>query len=140
MAKKPKMDDLQLNMTPMIDVVFQLIIFFVVTLTIEQEYNKEIKLEKAPDGKAITGKEQQSVMVIEVDRRGNISMHGIRIPSRAMLGDMIKRRFAKAGEFPVMIRGDRKTSHKDIRAVMDLCTAAGLWRINFAAIKEEREI
>jgi biopolymer transport protein ExbD len=36
----------------------------------------------------------------------------------------------------VLIEADRRTKHKDVRAVMDACTKAGIWRINFKAIKE----
>ncbi len=36
-----------------------------------------------------------------------------------------------------MIRGDAATRHEDVRKVMDACSAAGLWKIKFAAIKEK---
>ena len=39
---------------------------------------------------------------------------------------------------PVLIRADRRTKHTDVKAVMDICTQSGIWRINFAAIKEEK--
>ena len=44
-------DDGELDMTPMIDIVFQLIIFFIVTITITKEVNPEIEL---PDAKRVT--------------------------------------------------------------------------------------
>jgi biopolymer transport protein ExbD len=50
---------------------------------------------------------------------------------------MLHRRYNKVGEFPVLIRADKKTKHQDVRAVMDLCTSVGLWKINFAAVKQE---
>jgi biopolymer transport protein ExbD len=40
--------------------------------------------------------------------------------------------------FPVMIRADKRTQHKDVRKVMDLCTDVGIWRIDFAAIKDPK--
>ena len=42
--KKPKNEDVSLDMTPMIDVVFQLIIFFVVTLKMSDDKDTTIKL------------------------------------------------------------------------------------------------
>jgi biopolymer transport protein ExbD len=137
MGKKLNVEELELNMTPMIDVVFQLIIFFVVTLRMEAEVNKEIRLEWAPNGPAVKNDQAKGLMIIEVDSRGKVSMHGYRI-DKVMLKGILQRRYNKQGEFPVMIRGDKKTQHKDIRSVMDLCTEVGLWRINFAAIKEQR--
>jgi biopolymer transport protein ExbD len=138
MANKTRLEDADLNMTPMIDVVFQLIIFFVVTLRMEKEFNKEIVLEKSPHSPPIESDKMRGTMVIEIDRRGNITMAGFRIPPDLLRG-MIKRRFAKQGEFPVLIRADRKTPHQHVRAVMDMCSEAGLWRLNFAAIKEKRQ-
>jgi len=130
-------EDVELNMTPMIDVVFQLIIFFVVTLRMEKEYNREIRLEKSPHGPAIKADEQRTTMVIEVDKGGRLSLHGARVPID-MLQGIIQRRFNKYGAFPILIRADKQTKHQDVRRVMDLCTGVGIWRINFAAIKEER--
>jgi biopolymer transport protein ExbD len=137
MSKKLNTEELELNMTPMIDVVFQLIIFFVVTLRMEEAVNKEIKLEKSPFSAPIESQKAKSTMVIEIDNRGNVSMGGFRVP-REILRGILKRRYAKQGEFPVLIRADRRTRHQDVRAVMDMCSEAGLWKINFAAIKEQR--
>ena len=36
----------------------------------------------------------------------------------------------------MIIRGDAKTAHKDIKRVMDVCTEAGLWKLEFSAYKE----
>ena len=56
MARKPQ-DNPQLDMTPMIDVVFELIIFFVVTLTEAQKKDETIELEDGQHGIALTPEE-----------------------------------------------------------------------------------
>ena len=38
--------------------------------------------------------------------------------------------------FPVLVRGDKRAKHKDIRKVMDICASVGIWKIQFAAIQE----
>ena len=134
---KLKREDAQIDLTPMIDVVFQLIIFFIVTIQMTKEYNRDIKMEMSPNGPPIEGAQNPLTMIIEVDRRGWISMHGAQL-SKQTLRDVIRRRFNKYGSFPVLIRGDLRAKHADIRSVMDICTDVGLWRINFAAIKERR--
>ena len=75
--------------------------------------------------------------MIEVDQRGWISMHGAQL-SKQQLRKIMQRRFNARGPFPVLIRGDQRTKHADIRAVMDICTGVGIWRISFAAIKEKK--
>ena len=133
MARR-RSEDAVLDMTPMIDIVFQLIIFFVVTVTIQKEYNKEIELERSPYGPPIEG--EQSSMIIEVDKRGWLSMHGAQMSPQQLRG-VIRRRYKRSGEFPVIIRGDKRTRHADVRSVMDMLTDVGIWRISFAAMKEK---
>ena len=126
----------EIDMTPMIDVVFQLIIFFIVTMKMNQDINEDIVLADAKHGPAIEDEDPRQ-MVIEVDQRGWISIHGAQL-SRKRLRGIMAARFKRYGAFPVLIRGDERTKHKDIRAVMDICTSIGIWRINFAAIKEKK--
>ena len=136
MARKVRSEGCSVDMTPMIDVVFQLIIFFIVTIKMEQEFNPDIELGESKHGPAIEEKEPRT-MVVEVDRRGWISIHGAQL-SRGKFQKIMKARYRRYGEFPVLIRGDYRARHVDIRAVMDICTSVGIWRINFAAIKERK--
>ena len=135
MARKRSHEGCSVDMTPMIDVVFQLIIFFIVTIKMEQTINEEIELAKAEYGPTIE-EEDPRTMVVEVDQRGWISIHGAQL-SRDKFTKIMQARQKRHGEFPVLIRGDWRARHQDIRAVMDICTAVGIWRINFAAIKQE---
>jgi len=76
-------------------------------------------------------------IVIEVDKRGWISINNLQLNDKT-LRDIMLNRFQRMGTFPVMIRADKNTKHKDVRRVMDICTAVGIWRIDFAAIKEPK--
>lgn len=135
MAKgRKKLGDAELDMTPMIDVVFQLMIFFLVTMKMEETINEEIELDDSPHAPMIKD-QHPTTLILEVDRRGRVSIRNATI-ELSTLQVMLKNRYSKFGEFPILIRGDKRTKHADIRKVMDVCTAAGLWKINFAAIKE----
>ena len=125
-----------IDMTPMIDVVFQLIIFFIVTMKMEQDYNPDIILDMAIHGPAIEDQDPRT-SIIEVDRRGWISVHGAQL-SGQQLYNIVKRKFDKYGPYPILIRGDSRAPHQYIRNVMDICTSVGIWRINFCAIKEKK--
>ncbi len=125
----------EIDMTPMIDVVFQLIIFFIVTIQMEKNYKEDIELEDSPHGPEIRSKELVRTMVVEIDQHGAISIHNVPLTIAQFRGIMVAR-YKNYGEFPVLIRGDRRTKHKDIRRIMDICSGIGIWRINFAAIKE----
>jgi biopolymer transport protein ExbD len=118
----------------MIDVVFQLIIFFIVTIKMDESKNEDIVLEDARQSPVYKG-DNPRTLVIEVDKRGWISMHGAQL-TNSQLKRIIQGRFNKLGPFPIMIKADKRTLHKDVRKVMDICTEVGLWRIDFAAVKD----
>jgi biopolymer transport protein ExbD len=123
-------------MTPMIDIVFQLIIFFIVAITIQKDFNPEILLPHAPDSPIIEG-DKPRTFIVEVDRRGWITI-GRAVLSESHLRKMIRGRFNKYGEFPVLIRGDWRTQHRHVRRIMDICSEEGIWRVSFVAIQEKK--
>lgn len=128
-----------MDMTPMIDVVFQLIIFFVVTLKMTTDVNPDIVLEDGKNGVTLTQDNMPpSTLEIELDRRGRISIHNATM-SESMLATIIKNRINRHGnEFPVLIRADRRTQHEKVRKVMDICTATGIWKLSFVAVQEHK--
>jgi biopolymer transport protein ExbD len=126
-------------MTPMIDVVFQLIIFFVVTLKMTSDVNQDIILEDGKNGVTLTQDNMPpTTLEIELDRRGRISIHNATL-SESMLSQILKSRVNKHGnEFPVLIRADRRTQHERVKRVMDVCTGVGIWKLSFVAIQEHK--
>ena len=139
MAKKPNNEDVSLDMTPMIDVVFQLIIFFVVTLKMSDDKDSTIKLEDGKAGTPITQEElPPSQLTIDIARNGRVSLSNFELTDQ-MLAQKIQERKARYGsEFPCMIRADWRTKHRDVARVMNICTANGGWKLSFVAIKEAK--
>ena len=139
MAKKPNNEDVSLDMTPMIDVVFQLIIFFVVTLKMSDDKDSTIKLEDGKAGTPITQEElPPSQLTIDIARSGRVSLSNFELTDQ-MLAQKIQERKARYGsEFPCMIRADWRTKHRDVARVMNICTANGVWKLSFVAIKEAK--
>ena len=137
----------QLDMTPMIDVVFELIIFFVVTLTEAQRKDETIELEDGKHGIVLTPEElPPSHMQIDIASRdrngkympkGRISM-GDREITPAEIGKRVRDRKQKYGEFPVLIRADYDCQHEAVARVMNACTENGIWKISFMAVQEDK--
>ena len=145
MGRKPQ-DNPQLDMTPMIDVVFELIIFFVVTLTEAQRKDETIELEDGKHGIVLVPEElPPSHLQIDIGLypsgpkkgRPRISM-GDRDVTTAQIGQRVKDRLKKYKDFPVMVRADFAVPHSAVRQVMDACTAAGVWKISFMAVHEDK--
>lgn len=135
--KRRRTREANVNMTPMIDVVFQMIIFFVVTIEMDKKLiNEKIRLAMSPDGPAIVKKDPRTV-VVEVDAKGRITI-AQRPVTPAFFTKIMRKAVQEWGQStPVLIRGDARTRHEDIRRVVDACTHAGLWKVSFAATKEK---
>ena len=133
--RKMSNEGCELDMTPMIDVVFQLMIFFIVTIKMEADINPDIILERGPHGPIVKG-EDPRMLVVEVDRRGSISIHNAHMNTQ-VFKQIMRARVNRVGHnFPVLIRGDQRAKHADIRKVMDICSGVGIWKIQFAAVKQ----
>ena len=146
MARKPQ-DNPQLDMTPMIDVVFELIIFFVVTLTEAQRKDETIELEDGKHGIVLTPEElpptHMQIDIASRDRKGKPLRHaritmGDREITPDEIGRRVKERMRKVGEFPVLIRADYNCRHEAVARVMNACTANGIWKISFMAVGEDK--
>ena len=139
MASKAKNEACDIDMTPMIDIVFQLIIFFVVTLKFTSDMNREIILEDGKHGETITADKMPPTMLeIEVDRRGRISISNFKY-TEEMMRAVLKNRVNRLGpEFPILIRADKRAPHELVKKVMDICTESGIWKLSFVALQEKK--
>ena len=129
--------DAKLDMTPMIDVVFQLIIFFVVTAAMQDKaMETNVRMAMAPNGPVEETKDPRTVTV-DVIEDGTIQIMKTRISEGQLLTTLNNARKTAGQSTPVVIRGDLETKHEAIKRVMDICGKAGLWKIRFAALKEK---
>lgn len=124
-------------MTPMIDIVFQLIIFFVVTTELDKQiFSRDIILAKSPHGPIIEKRDPRTI-VIEIDSEGDVSISQRRL-GYGMLHRVLSHAVNQYGQgTPVQIRADRATAHEHVRRVMEVCGQVGIWKISFVALKEE---
>ena len=137
MARKSQ-ENPQLDMTPMIDVVFELIIFFVVTLTQAHAKDETVRLEDGKHGIELTPDELPPThLIVDVARNGRISMCDVTI-TPAELGRRVKERMRKYGEFPVLIRADYRAKHKSVAEVMNACTQNGIGKLSFVAVYDRK--
>ena len=130
-----------LDMTPMIDVVFELIIFFVVTLTEAQKKDETIELEDGRHGVVLTPEElppqHMQVDIGLANGKPRISMGNVTL-TPGEIGRRIKERYKRYGEFPVLIRADYAVPHAAVAQVMNACTENGIWKISFMAVQEDK--
>lgn len=130
-ARKDRPDEQpQLEMTPMIDVVFQLLIFFIVVI------KQEDVLAHLTVARPRTDDRQQDVAVspieIEVNRMG-ILLHG-RAVDRANLERELLSLAAYAPQASVIIRCTTDSRHAALVQTLDICEKAGLRNLSIFSL------
>lgn len=115
---------ISIELTPMIDMVFLLLIFFLVATTFHQtEREMQIALPVASSSAPISAILQE--LIVNVDVEGRIIVGGRKIdPER--LQSMVSEAVAVNPQQKVTVRGDRRTAYANIVAVLDICKGAGI--------------
>lgn len=121
-------DEFSLSLTPMIDIVFQLLIFFLLATTIvEEERNLKVALPSGTEG-ARRGAAAGNKLVISVRNDGTTALGGV-----AMDWDELGRRLTEAGrvkEKPqVFLRGDESAPYGKVAKVLQLCAKSELRKV-----------
>ena len=111
-------------MTPMIDIVFQLLIFFMLSSSF---LNPTLKLT-LPKAVQHDKREPQQV-VISADKAGNIYVNTQKVPKDALKAQL-ENRFAKDSKKAVHLRGDSEMPYKFFVEIMDIARQAGARQIN----------
>ena len=116
------------NITPMLDVVFILLIFFIVTANFIKEPGLEIN---RPDSETSEITENAAIL-IAIGAAGDIYMDGRRIDVRQVKANVI-RLIAENPQGSVVIQADVKSTAEKIVAVMDEVREAGVVDISIAS-------
>ncbi|MCG8587564.1 MAG: biopolymer transporter ExbD [Pirellulales bacterium] len=125
-----------MNMTPMIDVVFLLIIFFLVSSHLaQQESQYRLDLPLAISGTAPDASGQRSV-TINVLADGSVIVAG-RVVDTAQLESRLAYETGRVGkDLEVRIRTDRSVAYEVVEPVMLACAKAGIWNVKFAVYRK----
>ena len=124
--------DTGINLTPLIDVVFLLLIFFMVTTTFTRETRMLITLPEA-DGEALVS-QQQVVLELVVSRDGSYSVNGQNLINGDIKTIMAALKEASEGnkDIPLMITADAQSTHQAVITAMDAAGRLGFETLNIA--------
>jgi biopolymer transport protein ExbD len=127
-SRQPEPAGMQL--APMIDIVFLLLIFFIVTWQFSRsETELNVSVPTAEEGSELT--RPKGEIIINVLADGTIRVEGLTVD----LPQLNQKLAAIARQFqnqPVRIRGDGGVAYQRIVEVIDTCQKAGIWNISFA--------
>ena len=129
---------LDVNITPLIDVVFLLLIFFMVSTTFERESEIEIML---PEATASANTTDEFVMHVTIDEEGTYYVNQQRVIN-TKLDTLMKAMEEVAGDRkdpPIILSADAKTPHQSVVTAMDAARRLGFVHINFATTQTIEE-
>lgn len=135
----------ELDMTPMVDVTFLLLIFFMVTAAFSLQ--KSLEIPKPSEDNAVTQAQivdpEEGNIVVEVHGDNTVWINDSEAPSEQDL--LVKLREAKAGvpgtDSPpinsVLVMADREALHETVVMVLDACNAVDMEKIKLASVSED---
>jgi len=131
-------EEVSVNLTPLIDVVFLLLIFFMVTTTFTRDTNLLINLPEASGEVMDVAPDQIEVMVAQ---NGSYAVNGRGLVNSqlSILMDAIEEMSAGDRSLPVIITADANTSYQSVVTVMDAVAQLGFSQLNIATSQESEE-
>ena len=133
--------DIDVNMTPLIDVVFLLLIFFMVSTTFSKSSHLGINLPKAVlDEKKTTSKEQLQLVI---DVNGTFKIDGKALENnhpeslKQALRDWVQKQEGAMENLSMTISADADTAHQYVVTAMDVAGQLGISKLSISTLPEE---
>lgn len=123
-------DPVEVNLTPLIDVVFLLLIFFMVSTTFETRQALELTLPEAVSGVAA----EPSPVTLVVTAEGAYRLGGHELDS-ASLGRALAAEAGRAREHGLIVEADAGARHADVVRALDQAGLQGIQRVRIATIE-----
>ena len=135
----PEIEEVSINLTPLIDIVFLLLIFFMVSTTFQRETELEIALPEASAG--ASSEQLVSALILEIDATGAYRLGTERDGKGSdfapvnveQLSEMFRGLSANNETTTLVIKADAKTPHQAVVQALDAARKANLTRVKFAA-------
>ncbi len=122
----------EINMAPLIDMVFLLLIFFLVTTSFSRETGVEVKRPKAVSASELGS----NSILVSITRDGRIFMHNRRV-ALAEMATLVREQLRSDRMRPVVIIADKGSDTGTLIDVMDECGLAGARNVSIAAAAEK---
>ena len=121
-------DEAAIDLTPMLDVVFIMLIFFIVTASFIKEAGIDVNRPDAPTAEKV----QDANILIAISSNDEIWIDRRLIDPRAVRAN-IERLHAENPKGSVVIQADKKSTNEMLVVVMDAARSAGVFNVSIAA-------
>lgn len=120
-------EEAAIDLTPMLDVVFIMLIFFIVTASFVKEAGIDVN---RPEASTAVSKDRANILVA-ISETNEIWINKRRIDERAVQAN-IERLYAENPQGSVVIQADKKATTDTLIKVMDASRAAGVFDVSIA--------
>ncbi|MDF2176945.1 biopolymer transporter ExbD [Aliiglaciecola sp. CAU 1673] len=121
-------EEATIDLTPMLDVVFIMLIFFIVTASFVKEAGIDVNRPEA----ATAVKKDRANILVAISDKNEIWINKRRVDERAIQAN-IERLYAENPQGSVVIQADKKATTETLIKVMDASRAAGVFDVSIAA-------
>lgn len=133
-----KEETVEVNLTALIDVVFLLLIFFMVTTTFDKHARLKVSL---PESTAKATQKQDEPLVLSIDAKGNYFLNDRQIVNQQLetLKQAIQKVIAQKNQdykdVALVLRADAKTPHQSVVRAMDAASQLGMTKLSIATVE-----
>ena len=121
--------EVSINLTPLIDVVFLLLIFFMVSTSFSELTQLVVDLPEAEGAPASTN----TTLLLVVDVEGNMTLDGAPVPNDARgLSEALRQRLSGNTDIPVTLSADAMTPHQHVVTAIDVAAQLDITRLTIA--------
>jgi len=132
--KPERREEIDLNLTPLIDVVFLLLIFFMVSTTFEKTSKLKIDLPEASPKAQL---QPDKKIVIGIDAKGRFYINDRQLVNTQL--KTVKAALLKVAggkqDVPIILRADAKTPHQSVVTAMDAASQVGLTHLSISTLE-----
>lgn len=134
-----KEDTVDVNLTPLIDVVFLLLIFFMVTTTFDRHARLKVVL---PESSSKATQQHDAPLVLSIDAKGNYFINDRQVVNKSL--DTLKQALRKTigdesaiKNASLVLRADANTPHQAVVRAMDAASKIGLTKLSIATVESQ---
>ena len=127
-------DEAEINITPMLDIVFIMLIFFIVTTSFVKEKGLEVSRPSNSPPKEIVKK--KGPIVVKIDANGNISMKGRMLERKAVEANL-EREKAEKPDSPLIIAAHPDADTDALVIILDAAEAVGVDSVSVATTRQQ---
>ncbi|HEB81261.1 MAG TPA: biopolymer transporter ExbD [Gammaproteobacteria bacterium] len=136
-----KEENVEVNLTPLIDVVFLLLIFFMVSTTFDRHAKLKVSL---PEASTKATQQQSEPLVLSIDAKGNYFINERQVINQKLntLKQALRKTLAEkdiaARDASLVLRADANTPHQSVVRAMDAASQLGLTKLSIATLEKRQ--